>query len=215
MFFINEKSDIIVVDVETTGTNPACHAVVVIAVAVCDTLFNVRASKVFRLRPHEGALLDPKAFVVNGLSEQAVCGWPLPVDTLKELNGWLFANCKANPRFALWYCWGVGFDDKFMFKTYSRAGVTFYARYTWICMRGLATQLGFLSALIEDRDSCETKGVAGFLTALGEKFEGAEHDPLADVLNSIKVIRLSTARLLNLIQAQVKEEQAEIEEVPF
>jgi DNA polymerase III epsilon subunit-like protein len=200
MYLLKQDSDCIVVDCETTGVNPEQNAVVSIAVAVCDPLLNVRRRKVFIMRPHEGAVIEPKAMEINGLSLEQINSYPPPAEALKSLNSFLFSSCKGQPRFALWYCWGVGFDDKFIIKTFERAGVPYYGRRVWVCMRGVATYLNLFSSLICGRDKTETKNVRKFCEFLGVTFEGAEHDPMADVLNSIKVIRLSTARLLRLSQ---------------
>jgi len=206
MYLLKPNSDVIVIDVETTGVDPEKNAVVSIAAAVCDVAHNIRAKRVFTLRPHDGAIIEPKAMEVNGLTELEIMTYPPAEKTLKEFNSWLFANCSENPRFALWYAWGVGFDDKFLFKTFERAGVEAYARRIWVCMRGLAIHLNLYSSLLSGGDKTETKNVRKFCEMLGTEFEGREHDPLADVVNSIKVLRLSMARLMRAVQADTLEE---------
>lgn len=200
-YILKPSSDVVVIDVETTGVDPEKNAVVSIAAAVCDPMLEIKAKKMFTLKPHDGAIIEPKAMEVNGLTELEIMSYPEPAETLKQFNSWLHACCNDSPRFALWYCWGVGFDDRFLFKTAERAGVELYARRTWVCMRGLATQYSLVNAMLAGETKCETKNVAVFCKSLGVEFEGQEHNPLSDVENSIKVVRLSLAKMMKQIKA--------------
>ena len=199
-YILKSTSDTIVIDVETTGVDPEKNAVVLLAVAVCDPMLEIRHKKVFQLKPHASAIIEPKAMQINGLTELEIMSYPEPAVALRDFNSWLFAKCNDNPRFALWYAWGVGFDDKFLFKTFERAGVDAYARRTWVCMRGLATQYALINAMLSGDTRLETKNVKSFCESLNAEFNGAEHDPLADVENSIKVVRLSLAKLMSQIK---------------
>jgi len=195
---LNKKSRAVVLDCETTGVDPNKNAVVSIAVAVCDCFLGVLRKRSFQMRPHEGAVIDPEALKVNLLTEREIMGYPPVEETLKELNRFLYAACPEKPCFSLWYCWGVGFDDKFLIKSYERAGIKYPGRYTWLCMRTIATQFNLLTNILMANDRTETKNVAKFCSCLDTPFEGAQHDAMADVLNSIKVVKLSQARLMKV-----------------
>ena len=94
------KVKLIVIDVETTGLDPARHGLAAVAALDMDD------GQLFysAVRPHRGADVSDEALAVNGLSREALLVAPTEGQVMSALGRWLSARAPflpagVNPRF--------------------------------------------------------------------------------------------------------------------
>lgn len=134
-------SALLFLDVESTGLSPDHHALVEIGViAVIDG--EVKDARNFRLRPHEGAKIDPKAMDITGFTIQEINSFDNPISAINDFIAWMDSfDCKF--RLA---GHNIGFDKRFLYRTFCRHG--FYSSYItrfrsdYICTYEMAKKIG-------------------------------------------------------------------------
>lgn len=104
-------------DLETSGFSPDKHAILEIA---CIPIINGVKKDPFvsYVRPHEGAILDPKALEANGLTVAQIKSFPEASEMLKNFIVWLDSH---NTIFNL-LAHNLEFDRKFLYKFFTLQG---------------------------------------------------------------------------------------------
>lgn len=172
-------------DVETTGIDPDTAAVVQIG-AILD-VDGVEVDRVdIKMIPHSGAMIDPKAMAVTGLSMEDLMENPERVSP--RAGYWMFMKlCGFKPgqrvyqsdRVHLAGFNSIGFDNRFLQALGRRAGDGYtYAKYHWpgIDVASLACVV-----LRHRRLSMPNFKLMTVAEELGISTDGKAHDALFDV----------------------------------
>lgn len=134
-------SSLLFIDIESTGLSPDHHAMVELsAIAVINGEFC--GQKTIRIKPHEGAKIDPEALKVTGFTVSLINSFGEIAPGIKEFIEFVDSfDCKF--RLA---GHNIGFDRRFLFKTMCRHG--FYSDYIsrfrsdYICTYEMAKKIG-------------------------------------------------------------------------
>lgn len=109
--------DMVFVDLETTGLSEKVHAIIQIGAVHCDRYGKiVRREYKSMVRPWDGALIDPVAMEVNGLSPDDWKNEPEPCDSFAKFLSWL------PPKF-IYANQNASFDRRHMTAAFERHGL--------------------------------------------------------------------------------------------
>ena len=87
-------SDILVIDVETTGLDPAKHACIDLGAVLLDRWLNPVAEYSSLVAPWEGAEIVPEALHVNQISPSAMNSAPKITEVIDKFNKTFNPNSK-------------------------------------------------------------------------------------------------------------------------
>jgi len=122
-------------DVETTGLSAWKHAIVELAFLIeeCDGTLIEKGH--FKLAPHKGALVTPKACEVHGHSLEAMRAFPDPGIVFKDLIGVLsrFIDPYDKNDKLILAGYNVNFDDDFLRSLWRLNGDKFYGSWFYSC----------------------------------------------------------------------------------
>jgi DNA polymerase III epsilon subunit-like protein len=104
-------------DTETSGLDPEKHAILEIAII---PIINGHKEEPFvsYIKPHAGAVLDPRAMDINGLTFQQVQSFPDGEEVLDKLIKWLYNHETVFNLLGH----NVSFDRKFLYKLFCSYG---------------------------------------------------------------------------------------------
>lgn len=169
---------ILFTDCETTGVDSERCAVVEIALTPYDGV-NIHETKVFRMRPHEGAKIDQNAMKIHGYTTEEVMTWEDPRIQLNNLIEWVDSFEKK---------FKIGghntpFDKRFMFRFFTRFGkyTEWVSRFRsdYVCTQQMSRELELKKKKISKSDKlidlCEAFDIKL------EKAHSAYHDIEATV----------------------------------
>lgn len=159
-------SSLLFIDCESTGLSPDHHAMVELsAIAVINGEFC--GQKTIRIKPHEGAKIDPEALKITGFTVSLINSFGEIVPGIKEFIEFVDSfECKF--RLA---GHNIGFDRRFLFKTMCRHG--FYSDYIsrfrsdYVCTYEMAKKIG------KKRLGVETLKLGALCEALDIRLENA------------------------------------------
>lgn len=110
-------SSMFIFDTETSGLSVDHHALIELAgVAIADG--EVLGEICVRMKPHEGAKIDPEALKINGYSYEEIMQWPDINESLDKFVEWIDSHER---KFSL-AGHNVGFDSKFLYRAFCRTG---------------------------------------------------------------------------------------------
>lgn len=134
-------SSLLFIDCETTHLS-ADHGAMVELSAIAIINGEFCGQKTIRIKPHEGAKIDPEALKINRFTVEQINSFDEPVKALKEFIEFVDSfECKF--RLA---GHNVGFDRRLLFKTMCRHG--FYSDYIsrfrsdYVCTYEMAKKIG-------------------------------------------------------------------------
>lgn len=88
-----QNSQLLFVDLETTGLDPAVNAPISVGAVVLGGPHDGKHFQGF-MRPWPGAIVNAQALAVNGYSYDQIVNWPDPQDTFGNFKDWL---CMTHP----------------------------------------------------------------------------------------------------------------------
>jgi len=167
-------SDILIIDVETTGVDPAKHACIELGALLLDHDLNPLTEYSTCIAPWEGAEIQPEAMAVNGISMAELERAPSVVQAVEQFD------CIFQPTIRrLFLCgWNVWFDQGFLKELYRRAGRPWPFRSRMLDMQSIVT---FHSGIVP-QSQAET--VKRFLC------EEQSHRALGDVQQVARLLKL-------------------------
>ena len=171
-------SDILVIDVETTGLDPAKHACIDLGAVLLDRWLNPVAEYSSLVAPWEGAEIVPEALHVNQISPSAMNSAPKITEVIDKFNKTFNPNSKK-----LLLCgWNVWLDVAFLKALYTRAGRDWPFGYRLLDVQSIIT---FHSRLMPTSQANVIKNYLG---------EEQPHRALPDAQQTAKLLRLFAER---------------------
>ena len=178
------------IDTETTGTDPARHAIIQIAgQVVIDG--DVKERFEFFLRPHEGAEIEDAALTVNGRTREEIAAFP-PASTayrslIALMSKYVDKFSKTDKFFFVAY--NAHFDMDFMRALWTRLGDKYF--WSWFFFPSIDVMAVAAWHLADKRHTMPNFKLGTVAAQLGVQFDGKLHDAQAD----IELTRLVLARL--------------------
>jgi DNA polymerase III epsilon subunit-like protein len=182
------KRKLLVIDTETGGLNPECHAILSLAAVVYHDAPEEHIHLV--IKDPEG-LLSSSALAVNGFTEERVNAEGVtPWEAVQRLKALLQKNDMRGRVTLVGH--NLPFDVGFLRRLYRLAGEDFDAQFSH---GGLDTKVAALLLEQAGRISMETASLIHAAPAVGVKVTQA-HDALSDALATAKALK----RMLDLIK---------------
>lgn len=110
-------SDILIIDVETTGLDPSKHACIELGAVLLDRSLSPVAEFSSSIAPWEGAAISPEALAVHKISLEEMKNSPRLGDAVERFN----QTFQPETRKLLLSGWNPAFDDAFLRDLYRRA----------------------------------------------------------------------------------------------
>lgn len=134
-------SSLLFIDIESTGLSPDHHAMVELsAIAIINGEFC--GQKTIRIKPHDGAKIDPEALKITGFTVEQINNFGEINAGIRDFIAFVDSfDCKF--RLA---GHNIGFDRRFLFRTLCRNG--FYTEYIsrfrsdYVCTYEMAKKIG-------------------------------------------------------------------------
>ncbi len=129
------NSDILIIDVETTGVDPLKHATIEIGAMLLDRDLNPLKEFTTFITPWAGAEIQPEAMAVNGISEADLLSAPSIAEVVEQFD------CIFQPGARkLFLCgWNVWFDHGFLRMMYAKAERPWPFRSRMLDMQSIVT----------------------------------------------------------------------------
>jgi DNA polymerase-3 subunit epsilon len=185
---VNKK--LLVIDTETTGTDPAVHSILSFAVVIYDNGSICGSFKTLVLEP--GVVIEPGAFAVNGITREMIADAPGPTLAVQLFKNWLKENNLHGRQQIVGH--NAAFDAGFLKRLWRLAGQDYEDQFSH---RLLCTQTAAL--LLEQAGRLVLPGGSASLDAVADVFgltrSTEKHDALEDALLSAQVLRKMMERL--------------------
>lgn len=125
-------SKLLFLDVETTGTDPARHAVVQIA-GIIEIDGEERERFDFTMRPFPGDMVTQEALKINGLTLEQIRGFEEPFTVYREFKKILLNYIGQYDKSDKFHLVGYNsrFDDSFLRRFFEKCVDKFYGSYFW------------------------------------------------------------------------------------
>jgi DNA polymerase III epsilon subunit-like protein len=169
---------VLVIDVETTGFDPARHACIEIgAVSLDESLHPVQEFSSL-IAPWEGAQIVEQAMNVNKISQEQLQSAPHVDEVVKKFHD-AFRLDEVAPLIAGWNVW---FDVSFLKDLYQRTQRAWPFSYRLLDVQSVVSFHSMLAGLSQE------KAIEGFLN------ERQAHRALADARHTSRLLRLMAER---------------------
>jgi len=174
--------NIICIDIETTDSAPEPGSVIQIGAVVTNDEFEEVDSFETFIKPLD-AYRNPKAMAVNRIPEDTLKFAPTLQDALEMFEAFALREKTAKNEKVILASWGDYFDVPFLKSQYDKIGRPWPFGYKSFDLKTIAIwELG-------KRNIPLLGGVQKALQFLGLEFEGVQHDALADVKNTIRILK--------------------------
>ena len=167
--------EIICIDIETTDTDSKLGDIIQIGAVAMNKEFKVIDSFSIFIKPLT-SYRNPKAMAVNKISEETLAS----AHTLENAL-MLFENFCKNAK--LLAAWGTYFDITFLRASYAKIYRDWPVGYRSLDLKSIAIWE------FAKMDSPLGGGVFKACQRLGIEFEGPQHDGLADIQNTVKILQ--------------------------
>jgi DNA polymerase III epsilon subunit-like protein len=168
------NTDILLIDVETTGIDPLKHACIEIGAILLDRDLNPITEYTTFICPWQGAEIQPEAMAVNQITQAQIDTAP-PLQEVVERFHCIF---QPDARKLLLGGWNVWFDAGFLRALYTRANIKWPFRARLLDLQSIVT---FHSQITPQSQADAAKR---FLS------EGQTHRALDDVRQSAKILNI-------------------------
>ena len=171
---------IVAIDLETTDSDYHVGEIIQIGAIVVNTDLSLGKSYESLIRPTTSHR-NPEAMAVNKISEDSMMISRYPNAVLKEFAE--FCKEETVEDRPLLGAWGAYFDIVFLKESFYKYGIEYPFSYRCVDLKSIAIWE------MAKRDDSASGGVYRFLEKLGLSFEGTQHDALADIKNTMRIIQ--------------------------
>ncbi len=166
----------LVVDIETTGSDPKKHGIVQIGAALVNESLEV--IKTLNSRCNPGPVdIDPLAMAVHGIPRNEISS-AVPIENVLFL---LTNFCESDP---LLCTWGPYFDRNFLTVAFERSGLLWPLDHQVFDAKSAVHGVLFARG-----EKMEYGGLSNYVRAFNLKPPKKFHDALSDVLTTIEVMK--------------------------
>lgn len=170
-------SRILVIDVETTGFDPARHACIELGAVLLDASLQPVREYTSLIAPRPGAEIVDRAMEVNGISREELRHAPPPAVVIGELLAQI-APLDPPPLLAGWNVW---FDAQFLQQLFVQAGQTWPFGHRYLDVQSIVSFHLRLAAI------SQAEAIERFWG------ETQTHRALPDARHTARILRLQTA----------------------
>ena len=167
---------LVAIDLETTDLDPEIGSIIQIGAIYVDKSLNI-IKKFNKFVLPLDSYRHPKAMAVNKISEETLQKEGIIIH--KTLGLFEFFCCDAQQLAA----WGSNFDIPFLKKQYEKIGRKYPFSYRYFDLKSIAIWE------MARRGKPMVSGIEKFLKANNLKFNGVAHDALADIENTILLLK--------------------------
>lgn len=121
-------------DLETTGTDATIHAIHQFTATLCDERGNQIEKIDVKMRPHVGAVVEPEALQVAGITEEQLMSYPSPEEGYKRIEEFLDRHVDKFNRTDKMFLAGyniLSFDNDFFRALFIRNRNNYFGSYFW------------------------------------------------------------------------------------
>lgn len=164
---------LLIIDVETTGTDPVRHACIEIGAVLLDQHLQITKEFSTLVRPWPDAELDPEAIAVHGIHSDELRAAPTIGTAVTNFS--TFASLDTPPILAGWNVW---FDVSFLRELYRRAQKPWVFGHRFLDVQSIAAfcaRFAFRSQSSHIRDLLQ---------------ESQTHRALGDALHTARILRM-------------------------
>lgn len=188
-----------VFDLETTGLNKEIHAIHQMSVMFIED-GEVKFEKDYRLRPFDGAVIDPDAIKVSNVTEQDILAYPDARETyndlINNLKKYIDRYNRQDKSFLIGFN-NVRFDNEFLRKFFERMGDVYFG--SWFFSNPVDAFVLATPHLIHKRANMENFKLNSVAAEFGiEVDESRLHDANYDLYLTIEIVKKSTGGLMKL-----------------
>ena len=169
---------LLVLDVETTGLDPAHYDICEIGAAVLTEHLEIIETFESLVQP-QSSMRDPVAMGVHGIPEVLLQAAPSLKNVMLSFDRLVLKHHHLTLA-----GWGVSFDESFLKTAYARVGTEYPLSYRKFDIK---SAVQFYLAMQGKNSGWHGLGPA--LKAVGLTFEGREHSATADVINTVRLLR--------------------------
>lgn len=169
-----------VFDLETTGIDPASHAIHQLSgmIVIND---EVKTSFNYNIRPHEGAVINPKALEVSNVTEEQILAYepqPAVFANLKALLDKYVDKFNKSDKFHLLGYNNAAFDNHFLRRLWDLNNDKYFGSYFWSDSLDVMVLSSFyLRSKRNTIPNFKLSTVASFFTTVeNEKLHDASYD---------------------------------------
>ena len=187
-------------DLETTGLDPKIHAIHQLSAIIRVNGVVVKQINL-KIRPFEGAILDPEALAIGGVTEEEIMAYPPHQEAYKylmEVLGQYASKFDTSDKFHLSGFNIMGFDNEFLRHLWKLNNDKYFGSYFWSdCIDVMSESSSFLRLVRPRMKDFKLKTVAKLLRI--DIDETKFHDALYDVEVTAQIYDR-----INLVRKQVK-----------
>lgn len=167
---------LIAIDLETTDLDPEKGSIIQIGAVYVDKTLSIRGRFNMFVKPLDD-YRHPKAMAVNKISEETL---QKEGKDIRQALGAFEFFCSDAGQLA---SWGAHFDIPFLKKQYEKIGRRYPFSYRYFDLKSVAIWE------MARRGKPMVSGVEKFLKANDLKFDGIAHDALADIDNTVSLLK--------------------------
>jgi DNA polymerase III subunit epsilon len=179
----------IVLDCETTGTNPALHGLIQMAgVIVVDG--KVVDKFDFKLCTFPDDVIEDEALKVNGITREQIQSWTVPFEIYQRFTKLLARYCDKFDRSDKFFFVGYNgdFDASFVRRFFEKCGDKYFGSWFWWPIIDIAKLAGI--RLMHDRHLMPDFKLVTVATHMQIPFNPeALHDAMADVAVTVQLFK--------------------------
>lgn len=195
---------IIFFDLETTGTNPAVNAIHQMSGKV---LIDGREAESFnyRLRPFDGAVIEPKALEVSGVTEEQIMAYPpmnCAYQSFIQMLGKYVDKYDRSDKFFLAGYNNISFDNQFLRELFIRNNDKYFGSWFWPNSIDIMPMATFL--LMDRRPHMENFKLSTVAQELGITID---QEKLHDAMYDIELTIESYLRIENILRTKPQTEE--------
>ena len=176
------NKDILLVDLEATGLNPAKHEIIQLGAALLDKK-TLKVKKTFNsyISPLKWPNRDPEAMKVNKISKQALAGAPTLKKAILNFN-------RAFPKNVVFAYYGGPLDADMLRTAYKKVNLAFPFDYHFFNIWGLFYAYVAVKNKLKNKRRFTGFTLEDLMKHFAVKMPG-RHDALADVLIEAEILR--------------------------
>jgi DNA polymerase III epsilon subunit-like protein len=176
---MNLPTKYIAIDIETTDADHRLGDVIQIGAVVVNEDLSMGSTFSTYLKP-ESSFRNPEAMAVNKITEETLESAPTSDRALANFETFCKFQAGDRPMLA---AWGTYFDVTFLREFYHHIGRKWPFSYRCLDLKTIAIWEA------SKRGESAEGGVSKHLELLGLEFEGEQHDALADIKNTMRIVQ--------------------------